>query len=343
MKKQCLRTLILLLWAIVTISLANPRAAAQTAMEKLRVAYTVIAPTQLNVWTAKEMGYYAKHGLDVELVLLVGAPLAVAALVGGETPIVHTGASAVITSNLAGSGAVLIAGAINRFPYVLFVTEQIKRVEDLRGKRFAVSRIGGADNAAAVTVLDRLGVKESEITYVQAGSIPARLAAMQTNAMQATLLQAPETLKAKEIGLRALLDFTKLDVEWQQNGVAVTRDYIQKKPDTVRRFMRAYVEAIHYNLTNPRGAQKILQKYLAIKDVKMVEEAYNEIVAKLTRRVPYPTEPGIQLYLDQLKLKNPKAGQAKPADFTDISYLKELDEKRAECGSGRNGHEAYLR
>ena len=51
------------------------------------------------------MGYYAKHGLDVELVLLVGAPLAVAALVGGETPIVHTGASAVITSNLAGSGA----------------------------------------------------------------------------------------------------------------------------------------------------------------------------------------------------------------------------------------------
>ncbi|MBI1998120.1 MAG: ABC transporter substrate-binding protein [Deltaproteobacteria bacterium] len=325
MKKQCLRTLILLLWAIVTISLANPRAAAQTAMEKLRVAYTVIAPTQLNVWTAKEMGYYAKHGLDVELVLLVGAPLAVAALVGGETPIVHTGASAVITSNLAGSGAVLIAGAINRFPYVLFVTEQIKRVEDLRGKRFAVSRIGGADNAAAVTVLDRLGVKESEITYVQAGSIPARLAAMQTNAMQATLLQAPETLKAKEIGLRALLDFTKLDVEWQQNGVAVTRDYIQKKPDTVRRFMRAYVEAIHYNLTNPRGAQKILQKYLAIKDVKMVEEAYNEIVAKLTRRVPYPTEPGIQLYLDQLKLKNPKAGQAKPADFTDISYLKELE------------------
>ena len=298
---------------------------AQTSMEKLRVAYTVIAPTQLNVWTAKELGYYAKHGLDVELVLLVGAPLAVAALVGGETPIIHTGASAVITSNLAGSGAVLIAGSINRFPYVLFVTDQIKRVEDLKGKKFGVSRIGSADNAAAITVLDKLGVKESEVTYVQAGSIPARLAAMQTNALQATLLQAPETLKAKEIGLRALLDFTKLDVEWQQNGVAVTRDYIKKKPDTVRRFMQAYVDAIHYNLTNPKGAQKVLQKYLAIKDEKPVEEAYNEIVVKLTRRVPYPTEPGIQIYLDQLKPKNPKAVQAKPSDFTDISFLKELE------------------
>jgi ABC-type nitrate/sulfonate/bicarbonate transport system substrate-binding protein len=174
-------------------------------------------------------------------------------------------------------------------------------------------------------VLNRFGIKETDVTYVQAGSIPARLAAMQTNALQATLLQAPETLKAKEIGLRPLLDFTKLDVEWQLNGVATTRDYIKKKPDTVRRFLRAFVEASHYNLNNPKGAQRILQKYLAIKDDRSVEEAYNEIVAKLTRRVPYPTEAGIQLFLDQLKIKNPKAAPAKPTDFTDISFLKELE------------------
>jgi NitT/TauT family transport system substrate-binding protein len=298
---------------------------AHSQTEKLRVAYTVIAPTQATLWTANELGLFAKHGLDVELVLLVGAPLAVTALVSGETPIVHAGASAVITSNLQGSGAVLVAGGANRFPYVLFVTDEIKRVEDLRGKKFGVSRIGSADNAAAITVFNRLGIKDTEITYVQAGSIPARLAAMQTNALQATLLQAPETLKAKEIGMRPLLDFTKLDVEWQQNGVATTRDYIKKKPDTVRRFIRGFVEGSAYNLTNPKGAQKILQKYLAIKDDKSVQESYNEIVAKLTLKVPYPTEPGIQLYLDQLKIKNPKAAQAKPSDFTDIGFLKELE------------------
>jgi NitT/TauT family transport system substrate-binding protein len=134
MKNQSLRTLILFLCVIFTVSLANPYTAAQTPMEKFRVAYTVIAPTQLNVWTAKDMGFYAKHGLDVELVLLVGAPLAVTAMLAGETPIVHTGALAVITSNLVGSGSALVAGAINRFPYVLFVTDQIKRVEDHRGK-----------------------------------------------------------------------------------------------------------------------------------------------------------------------------------------------------------------
>jgi len=304
MRNRFLRVFISLLCVPFVLSIAHSLVGAQTQPEKLRVAYTVISPTQLNVWTAKELGFYAKHGLDVELVLLVGAPLAVTAMLAGETPIIHTGASAVITSNLTGSGAVLIAGSVNRFPYILFVTDQIKRVEDLRGKKFGVSRIGSADNAAAQTV---------------------RRAAMQSNAIQATLLQPPETLKAKEIGVRALLDFTKLDVEWQQNGVAVTRDYIKKKPDTVRRFMRAFVDAVHYNLTNAKGAQKVLQKYLDVKDEKAIEESYNEIVLKLTRRVPYPTAPGIQLFLDQLKSRNPKAAQAKPSDFTDISFLKELE------------------
>lgn len=324
MRSRILRRFGLIVFLASAVSLHQSLANAQT-LEKLRVAYTVIAPTQANVWTAKEMGFYAKHGLDADLVLLVGAPLAVTALVSGETPIVHAGASAVVTSNLQGSGAVLVAGGANRFPYVLFVTDEIRRVEDLRGKKFGVSRIGGADNAAALTVLNRFGIKETEVTYVQAGSIPSRLAAMQTNALQATLLQAPETLRAKEIGLRPMLDFTKLDVEWQLNGVATTRDYIKRKPDTVRGFLRAYVEASHYNLSNPKGAQKVLQKYLAIKDQKSVEEAYHQIVAKLTQKVPYPTEPGIQLYLDQLKAKNPKAAQAKPSDFTDISFLKELE------------------
>ena len=75
MNNRLFQTLISLFCTLVSVSLAQPYAAAQAQSEKLRVAYTVIAPTQANVWTAKEMGYYAKHGLDVELVLLVGALL----------------------------------------------------------------------------------------------------------------------------------------------------------------------------------------------------------------------------------------------------------------------------
>ncbi len=327
MRNRFFRMLLSLLCIKLALCMEDPSAWGQTQLEKIRVAYTVISPTQINVWTPLETGLYRKNGLDVELVLLVGAPLAVAALIAGETPIIHTGASAVITSNLSGSGAVLIAGSVNRFPYVLFVTDEIKRVEDLKGKKFGVSRIGSADNASAAIVLERYGLNpDSDIAWVQIGSVPARLAAMQVNTIQATLLQPPETLKAKEIGVRSLLDFTKLDVEWQQNGAATTRDFIRRKRDTVQKFMKAYVEGVHYNLTNPKGTQKILRKYLAVKDEKAIEESYNEVVLKLTRRVSYPTEKGIQIFLNQLKAKNPKAAQARPGDFIDNSFLKELEE-----------------
>jgi ABC-type nitrate/sulfonate/bicarbonate transport system substrate-binding protein len=83
MSNRSFQTLLSFLCAVF-LSLLTQHVSAQAPLEKLRVAYTVIAPTQASVWTAKEMGYYAKHGLDVELVLLVGAPLAVAALVGGK-------------------------------------------------------------------------------------------------------------------------------------------------------------------------------------------------------------------------------------------------------------------
>ena len=98
MNRRLIRTSMALICALQLLMTAA-LVPAQTQMEKLLVAYTVISPTQLNVWTPKELGLYAKHGLDVELVLLVGAPLAVTAMVAGETPIIHTGASAVITSN----------------------------------------------------------------------------------------------------------------------------------------------------------------------------------------------------------------------------------------------------
>src|SRR5690242_16045669 len=98
MRSRFFRKLVMLV-CLLFFPLATRSVTAQTP-EKLRVAYTVIAPTQASIWTAKEIGFYAKYGLDVDLVLLVGAPLAVAALVAGETPISHTGASAVITSNL---------------------------------------------------------------------------------------------------------------------------------------------------------------------------------------------------------------------------------------------------
>jgi hypothetical protein len=121
-----------------------------------------------------------------------------------------------------------------------------------------VSRIGSADNAAAQTVFARYGLKGDDVGYLTIGSVPARLAALQSNAIQATLLQPPETLKAKELGVKALMDFTKLDVEWQQNGVADFRIQQAQARHGAPLYAR-HVEAGVYNSPIPK-ARKSLAK-----------------------------------------------------------------------------------
>lgn len=305
----------------------TPSLWAATLSGRIRLAYSAISPTQLPIFVPLEAGFYRSNGLDVEMVLVTGAPAAVAAMVAGETPIIQVAGVGAISSNLNGSGAILLAGAINRFPYQLFVTPDIQTVADLRGKKFGVSRVGGGDYTAALIVLKNQGLSaDREINFVQVGTVPTRLGAMQRGAIQATLLMAPETVVAKQAGLRMLLDFTQIDVDYQQTAIASTRHFVQTRPDVVRSFMKAYVEGIHYMLANPDGTKKIMAKFLQQKDSKALEEAYSQVILKLIRRVPYATEKGIQLILDQLKATNLKAATAKPSDFIEAAFLKELEE-----------------
>ena len=164
--------------------------------------------------------------------------------------------------------------------------------------------------------LKRVGLADFENHYPHelSGGMQQRAGLARALAVNPTILLMDEPFGAVDAQTRQLLQEELLEL-WQR----------ERKTVIFITHSMAYVEASHYNLTNPKGAQKVLQKYLAIKDEKSIDEAYNEIVAKLTMKVPYPTEPGIQIYLDQLKIKSPKAAQAKPSDFTDVSFLKELE------------------
>ena len=327
MKKKSKFLLIGVVGAILSTGLGWNVVSGQTQMEKLRVAYSAISPTQLHGIIPLEAGLYKKNGLDVELIFFSGAPLAVSAMIVGETPIIQAAAVGVINSHINGSDAVLLTGAINRFPYQLYVDKTIMRVQDLKGKKFGIARIGAGDHSSAMIVLKNQGLDpQTDLTFVQVGSVPTRLAALIGGFIQATLLIPPETLQGKDAGFRMLLDFTELDVEYQHTGIATTRAFIKKRPDVVRRFVRAYVDGIHYILTNPAGTKKIMHKFLKAKSDAAIDEAYDGLVLKVTRRVPYPTHQGIQLILDQLKPTVPAATKADPKNFTDLSFLKQLED-----------------
>ena len=189
-----------LVW-VALLAAAFPALVANGQSEKLRVAISSISTSQVNVWVPLDTGFFKRQGLDVELVYISGAPVGAAALMSGEVAISQGGVTGSITSNLKGSGTYIILGGADRFPYQLVAQPGIKQISELKGKRFAVSRIGSADHTATMFVLPKLGIQpDKEINIVQVGSVPARFAALVNGSVQAALLIPPETVKARELG-----------------------------------------------------------------------------------------------------------------------------------------------
>ena len=311
---------------LICVVIAFSTSSAEAQSEKIRVAISSISTSQVNVWVPLDAGFFKKYGLDVELVYISGAPVGAAALMSGEVAISQGGVTGAINSNLKGAGTYIILGGADRFPYQLVVPASIKQLSDLKGKRFAVSRIGSADHTATLFVLPKLGIQpDRDLNIVQVGSVPSRFAALVNGSVEGTLLNPPETVKARELGYRVLANFTEIDIAYQQNGVYTTRNVINKRPDLLRRFATAYSEGNHYILTNPEGTQKIMRKYLQ-GDQKAVREAYTDIVLKATPKIPYPSKPGIQTLLDFIAKTNPEAASAKPDDFIDARFVKELED-----------------
>jgi LysM repeat protein len=116
-----------------------------------------------------------------------------------------------------------------------------------------------------------------------------------------------------------------LGLEYQATGIAVTRAMIKSNPDLIRSIMKAYAEAIHYYKTHPKEAIAILQKYLKTDDMEALKETYEAIGLTLIPEKPYPTLRGVQMMLSEIGAKDPKAQAAKPEQFVDLSFVKELD------------------
>jgi NitT/TauT family transport system substrate-binding protein len=294
--------------------------------EDIRIAMASISTSQVNLWVPRDIGLFKKYGLNVDLVLISGAPIVNAALLSGEVAIAQGGPAPSIQTNLKGAGTYIILGNTNRFPYQLVATPNTKDIADLKGKRFAIARIGAADHSASLFVLPRLGLHpEKDLNMIAVGAVPSRFAALVNGAVAATLLIPPETTKAKELGFRVLANFMDIDVDFQQNAIYTTRSFINRNTDAVRRFVMAYSEGIHYIHTNSHGTQQIMKKYLK-GDAKSIEEAYREVVVKAAPKIPYPTKSGLQTLMKFMAATTPEIANAKPEDFIETRFIKELED-----------------
>lgn len=295
--------------------------------DKLRVGGGSASGTQLSMWLAKEGNYYEKHGLQVEAISIPGSSLAIQAMLAGELPIIQLGGAASLQANLGGADTVIIATIVRKFLFWIYGRPEITRIEDLKGKVFGTTRFGTLSDLASRFALRLHGIDpERDITMIQTGGPAETVSAMMTGKVHAAALTPPATLQAKKTKLKELLDMSKLDAEYHINGVVTTRRFLKSSEDTVRRFMRAYIEGAARAQKDKAFALKAMAKIFRTDDRELLEETYDMIIKTNFAIPPYPSIPGIASLIQGLEKSNPKAKGVRPEEFADTRIVRELEQ-----------------
>lgn len=300
--------------------------AGEPALERVRIVYAGLSGNQAPGWAAYDAGFFRSHGLDAELVNVVGGATAVQTLLTGDVQFGQISGLPVLESNLQGSGIMILAGLLNTMNYQFIVGKEIKQPEQLRGKTVAVSRFGSSSDFATRYALERYGLAVGkDVKIIEIGNQPERFSALENGRIHGVMLEVPLTLKAKQLGFPVLADLQALGLEYQATVLAATQATVKSRPDLVRKVLAAYVEGIHYYKTHRKEALAILQKHLKTNDLNALTESYEGIGLTLIPEKPYPTLRGIQIMLRELSGRNPKAQSARPESFVNTTFLKELD------------------
>jgi NitT/TauT family transport system substrate-binding protein len=310
--------------AIILLVLHVPVAA--LAADRLIGLHSAQVMSQSMPWIAQEAGLFKKHDLDFRLVFIPSSPVATAATLNGDAEIGVTGAIGNVRAYVQGfTDLVFIGGVKNFLTHSILGKPEIKRPEDLRGKKVAVGRFGGNTHYFTIQALRRFGMDASrDIQTIQTGGGPETLAALLAGNVDAAGLVAPGDAAAVSRGFRYVINGFELRIPYGATQIVTLRSNIAKRGPVIGRFMRVMAEAANILHTDKNFVYKVLGKYLRVSDTKILDSAYQSESPALERRLEVH-EAALQASLDEIAPTDPRAKTIKPRELIDRRYLIELE------------------
>jgi NitT/TauT family transport system substrate-binding protein len=305
----------------VVFALLLPSAA--VAQEQILVSYDGNSGFQGPVWTAKDLGLFEKYGLKTELVLIPGGTRGMQALVAGSTQFAQGSASSPISLKLQGGDVVIVAAALNKFPFSMVAKKEIRRPQDLAGKKIGIVNFGGSNELAVILALKEWNIPRQAVTLVPSGEAAHRLVALSAGNLDATVLSPPYTTEAARLGMNILAHMADMDLPFPQTVITVRRAYLDKNRETVKRFVRAYSDAIYQFTTQRQQALAIYSKRLKTQNAQVLEDTYQYYAGKFSLP-PRLRRDGMQNALALIGEKGPSA-RIDLESFIDESVLDELE------------------
>jgi NitT/TauT family transport system substrate-binding protein len=296
------------------------------AADKLVGVHSAQVLSQSMPWIAQEAGLFKKHDLEFRLVFIASSPVVTAAMLGGDAEIAVTGAIGNVRAYVQGNTDLVFIGGIKNFmTHNIMGKPEIKRPEDLKGRRVGVGRFGSNTHYFVIQALRRFGMDAAkDIQAIPTGGGPETLAALVGGRVDAGALVAPGDAGAASQGYRMVVNGPELRIPYAATTLATLRSSIAKRPAVVARFMRAMAESAKILHTDKNFVYKVLGKYMRITDTKILDSAYQSEIPALERRLDIH-ESALQASLDEIAPTDPRAQTVKPRDLVDHRYLIELE------------------
>jgi NitT/TauT family transport system substrate-binding protein len=293
-------------------------------LKKINWGVTTLSASMWIPWLAKEAKIYEKNGLSVEPILLRGSGQTSQALLGGSLFAAPVALPQVMLANLTGADMVNVAHTIASPSNKLLVKPEIRKPEDLRGKKVATSSLGSLGDFLFRYILRKHGIDPNrEITWLSIGTNSERLQALLTGAIDGADVTYPADVQAERKGFRVLIDARK-EIVYPTTSIVTRRKTIQEDRDTVKRFVRSHVEGIAFFKQNKEFSLMVLTNYVKTHDPEFLEGSYALFKQEFIS-VPYPIMKGLEATYDYVALTRPEIRGHKPEEFMDPSFIAELD------------------
>ena len=318
------KTAIAALLAILALAFAQAGNAQTKTLKKIRVGVSAVSMGNIILYVVKEARLYEKYGLDAEVITMNGSGISSKALVSGGIDIAPIATPTVLNANLAGADMQILAHTLPGVVHALMVKPEIKRVEDLKGKKIAVSSLGSLTDFLVRYIAKKKGLNpDRDVTLIQTGGDADRIVALSSGVVEAAALSHPAYGRAQKLGFPMLWDSAK-EVNYPWIEITTRRAIIKSDRDMVMNYMRAHLEGIALFKRDREFSKRVIKKTLRVDDEELVNESY-DIFSKAFIPAPYPNLPGMKTSYEYVAATRPDVWNHKPEEFADSSFVTELD------------------
>jgi ABC-type nitrate/sulfonate/bicarbonate transport system substrate-binding protein len=288
--------------------------------ETLNLASVSPAPTSLPLEVADEAGYFLEHGLTVSRGYMVST-VAVQGLVSGSLDLSHGGA-ATITATLGGADLAYVAATVDRSSLMLFGVPGIASFPDFRGRTVATTAAGAFGEIAVLHTARQYGmVAGQDFAIRYHPNSEAIFASFSTGLTDGAVVSPPWNLRLQELGYPMLVDYYQQGLKIIGPAPATTRAFARAHPNTVKAFLRAYLDGTKRALEDRAFAMAVYARLNRLEDPQQGAADYEE-GARVWNKDLRVDPAAVEVVL--AASPHPNAPTAKPSDFYDNTFAAEV-------------------